>query len=325
VRNRITYLVAALVALTFSVLLPAIAKGQGVALPPGSYQRICGNASYNSATQKLSANCPTSTNPSDPWDKTALIVSYCDPSSDIAAMDGWLQCTAKPGTWGYEGAVPAGSYQKSCDHYQVQTVAQQGPTLSVRCKSVMLAGYAKWGPGILSLNLTGCSHTGDIAMMNGLGSNGITTLTCVPAPANQQSQSGQQQQQQQRAASTQQSQSGQQQQQQRAAPAQQSQSVQQQQQAAPAQSAQAAAPGSCKPGFVWRQADATDHVCVTAQTRQLVANENAMASRLTVSGSNQCVSGYVWRQADKTDFVCVTPAVRASTAADNAAAASHTN
>ena len=92
-----------------------------------------------------------------------------------------------------------------------------------------------------------------------------------------------------------------------------------------------AAPGSCKPGYVWRQADGRDHVCVTAQTRQQVADDNAAAREhgylpdLIKHTPGACFQGYVWRQADAADYVCVTPQTRDQAASDNAAAASRTN
>jgi hypothetical protein len=75
----------------------------------------------------------------------------------------------------------------------------------------------------------------------------------------------------------------------------------------------------CRVGFVWRQADATDHVCVTPQTRNKTAADNAALGRKNANGT--CVQGFVWREADSTDHVCVTPQTRAQTAADNSIAA----
>jgi hypothetical protein len=85
--------------------------------------------------------------------------------------------------------------------------------------------------------------------------------------------------------------------------------------------AQAAlAPVACSQGYVWRQADAMDHVCVTPAQRQQTAAENSAAGVQNAGGT--CVQGYVWRQADATDHVCVTPAQRSEAAAQNAAAGS---
>lgn len=90
-------------------------------------------------------------------------------------------------------------------------------------------------------------------------------------------------------------------------------------------------PGTCKQGFVWRQVDPRDHVCVTTQTRQQVLNDNAAAAQFTVprgavhlATPQDCLAGYVWRQAVASDHVCVTPQTRSDTQADNAAAAMRT-
>jgi hypothetical protein len=91
-------------------------------------------------------------------------------------------------------------------------------------------------------------------------------------------------------------------------------------------------PGTCKQGFVWRQVNPQDHVCVTAQERQQVANDTAAAAAHTVprgavrlTTPQPCLKGYVWRQAASSDYVCVTPQSRAAAQADNAAAAARTN
>ena len=86
--------------------------------------------------------------------------------------------------------------------------------------------------------------------------------------------------------------------------------------------ATATAPATCMEGYVWRQADATDHVCVTPAQRDQAASENAATGLKNADGT--CVQGYVWRQANPTDHVCVTPAQRSQFAAENAAEASHT-
>jgi hypothetical protein len=73
----------------------------------------------------------------------------------------------------------------------------------------------------------------------------------------------------------------------------------------------------CKTGFVLRGAYAGDKVCVTPQTRQLVAADNKAApQRQTATG--RCLTGYVWRQANPQDHVCVTAQTRSQTAQDNA-------
>jgi hypothetical protein len=79
-------------------------------------------------------------------------------------------------------------------------------------------------------------------------------------------------------------------------------------------------PTACLSGWVWRQADAADQVCVTPAVRAQTAADNAAAaSRATAGGA--CVSGYVWREAYPGDEVCVLPATRTQAASDNAAAA----
>jgi len=81
------------------------------------------------------------------------------------------------------------------------------------------------------------------------------------------------------------------------------------------------APGTCASGYVWRQVDAADHVCVTPAQRNQDVIENAVAGRTNTDGT--CIAGYVWRQAEPTDHVCVTPAQRAQATAQNRAAPSH--
>jgi len=81
---------------------------------------------------------------------------------------------------------------------------------------------------------------------------------------------------------------------------------------------------NCKPGFVWRQANAQDHVCVTPQMRTQIMADNKM-SPLHTAANGMCVRGYVWRQANAQDHVCVVPQTHTATAADNAASPSRTN
>lgn len=79
---------------------------------------------------------------------------------------------------------------------------------------------------------------------------------------------------------------------------------------------------SCKSGFVWRDANATDHVCVTPDSRQQVANENRVAAiRRAAPGSTHCKAGFVWREAFPGDVACVVPARRASVHEENRVAA----
>jgi hypothetical protein len=73
----------------------------------------------------------------------------------------------------------------------------------------------------------------------------------------------------------------------------------------------------CQPGYVWRDAFGSDHICVTGGRREQIATENANAHR-TVDpecraglktcpyGPSQCRQGYVWRDLRRGDHVCVT-------------------
>jgi hypothetical protein len=94
---------------------------------------------------------------------------------------------------------------------------------------------------------------------------------------------------------------------------------------APGMSAADSGPDTCLNGYVWRQANPTDHVCVTPAIRTQTAADNAQAASRRnpaggASGPDTCLQGFVWRAAFAGDHVCVTPATRAQAAADNAAA-----
>jgi hypothetical protein len=82
----------------------------------------------------------------------------------------------------------------------------------------------------------------------------------------------------------------------------------------------------CKAGFVPRQANASDQVCVEQQSRDRVAQENAGAAALVdpngAWGPQSCISGFVWREAFDGDTVCVTPEVREIVREENRSAAS---
>ncbi len=83
-------------------------------------------------------------------------------------------------------------------------------------------------------------------------------------------------------------------------------------------------PDTCLWGFVWREANASDHVCVTSATRSQTRTDNSLAaSRRNPNGGpygpDTCIQGFVWREAFSGDHVCVTPATRTQAAADNAA------
>lgn len=79
-------------------------------------------------------------------------------------------------------------------------------------------------------------------------------------------------------------------------------------------------PNTCRQGYVWRVARASDLVCVTPQTRTDTANDNALApSRILPDGF--CKQGYVWREAwGPDDHTCVTPQTRAQARYDNSQA-----
>lgn len=81
-------------------------------------------------------------------------------------------------------------------------------------------------------------------------------------------------------------------------------------------------PDTCKPGWVWREARPTDHVCVTDETRRDTELENRLAlSRQLASGNYTCKSPFVWRDAFPGDTTCVPLESRSRAFKDNAAAA----
>jgi len=71
---------------------------------------------------------------------------------------------------------------------------------------------------------------------------------------------------------------------------------------------------TCLQGYVWRAASPADVVCVTPQSRALVAQENSLANSRREAGPRDgvyyCLQGYVWREAYQGDTVCVIPAAR---------------
>jgi hypothetical protein len=86
-------------------------------------------------------------------------------------------------------------------------------------------------------------------------------------------------------------------------------------------------PNTCKPGFVWREADDFDWVCVTPGTRSQTRTDNSLAASRREPGGgpfgpDTCRQGFVWREAFPGDHVCVLPATRSQAAADNAQAQS---
>lgn len=81
-------------------------------------------------------------------------------------------------------------------------------------------------------------------------------------------------------------------------------------------------PGTCVPGYVWREANSTDHVCVTPKVRLATKNDNNQAAKRRnpnggAYGPDTCLQGFVWREAFPGDHVCVTPKARSQAAQDN--------
>jgi hypothetical protein len=86
-------------------------------------------------------------------------------------------------------------------------------------------------------------------------------------------------------------------------------------------------PDTCVNGFVWREANASDHVCVTVGSRGIVSleNRNAPTRRNPLGGAYgraTCINGFVWREAFPGDTVCVSPQRRTEVAQENSLAAS---
>jgi len=84
-------------------------------------------------------------------------------------------------------------------------------------------------------------------------------------------------------------------------------------------------PGTCAQGFVWREANPSDHVCVTPQVRDQTRDDNAQAAvRRSPNGGpygpDTCVQPFVWREAFLGDHICVTPETRTQAMRDNNAA-----
>ncbi|CAF3600070.1 unnamed protein product [Rotaria sp. Silwood1] len=80
-------------------------------------------------------------------------------------------------------------------------------------------------------------------------------------------------------------------------------------------------PLTCQNGFVWREADDYDYICVTPATRRQTSADNAAASSRSRPG-HTCISGYYTRNAYLNDFVCVTVGVKIQVIIDNLAATS---
>lgn len=93
---------------------------------------------------------------------------------------------------------------------------------------------------------------------------------------------------------------------------------------------------TCMPGYIWRQANPNDHVCVTATEREQVAYDNTQAAARSCGneavkdpgcvaaimsyGNIACVNGFVWRSAYSGDVVCVTGSQRTQVTSDNSQA-----
>jgi hypothetical protein len=86
-------------------------------------------------------------------------------------------------------------------------------------------------------------------------------------------------------------------------------------------------PDTCRTGYVWREAQPFDRVCVRPASRTRAAQENLAAlSRIDPAGAYgpfTCIVGYVWREAYPGDAVCVTPARRTAVARENVEAPLH--
>lgn len=76
---------------------------------------------------------------------------------------------------------------------------------------------------------------------------------------------------------------------------------------------------ACLGGFVWREAYAGDHVCVTPAIRAQAAEDNQLVATRRLPNEDTCRQGFVWREAGPSDHVCVLPAVRQQAADDNRA------
>ncbi len=81
-------------------------------------------------------------------------------------------------------------------------------------------------------------------------------------------------------------------------------------------------PNTCKQGYVWREADDSDYVCVSPATRAHTQQDNAQTSARRqpgggLYGPDTCRQGFVWRDAFLNDHVCVTVSTRSQAAYDN--------
>ena len=79
---------------------------------------------------------------------------------------------------------------------------------------------------------------------------------------------------------------------------------------------------TCIDGFVWREASASDHVCVAPTSRNDAQADNAAAlSRVSPTdhsfGPQTCLQGFVWREAFAGDTACVAAATRTRSKQEN--------
>src|SRR4051794_22832909 len=84
----------------------------------------------------------------------------------------------------------------------------------------------------------------------------------------------------------------------------------------------------CVQGYVWREAQPGDLVCVLPDTRAQAWADNAVKASRWVPGPfdpHTCISGYVWREAFAGDDVCVLPENRTLAASDTTQAAARRN
>lgn len=83
-------------------------------------------------------------------------------------------------------------------------------------------------------------------------------------------------------------------------------------------------PNTCIDGFVWREANSSDQVCVTPDMRTRIKQQNASPKANKEPnggdyGPETCKQGFVWREAFDGDTICVSPEFRSQVKADNAA------
>jgi hypothetical protein len=81
-------------------------------------------------------------------------------------------------------------------------------------------------------------------------------------------------------------------------------------------------PNTCKTGYVWREADERDWVCVRPWVRAMTLYDNSQAeARRNPNGGpygpDTCLPGFVWREAYPNDHVCVTGDAWAQALEDN--------